>query len=167
MKEKIFKSCIYCFTLISILLLLILISFLYNESHPFFEKHNLIEFVFGKTWNAGENSEFGILYILSASFYIAILGCLISLPLGYGVSLFACFYAKGYVKTVLTWIINILAGIPSIIYGFFGLFVVVKSIEKYLKLSAGETVLAGGIIVSIMVVPYFVSNSIETMEIIK
>ena len=59
------------------------------------------------------------------------------------------------------------AGIPSIIYGFFGMIIIVKNLEKIFKISAGESVLAGSIILSIMILPYFVSNLVETIEIIK
>lgn len=167
MKNKIFKHTIYFFTLFTILLLLTLIVFLYNQSYPFFIKNDFIKFIFNKTWDASEFSgSFGIFNILLASIFISILACVISLPIAFGTSLFICFYCKKS-KTILMCLINILAGIPSIIYGFFGMFIIVKNIEKIFKVSAGESVLAGSIILSIMVLPYFVSNLIETIELIK
>lgn len=167
MKNKIFKHTIYFFTLFTILLLLTLIVFLYNQSYPFFIKNDFIKFIFNKTWDASEFSgSFGIFNILLASIFISILACVISLPIAFGTSLFICFYCKES-KTILMWLINILAGIPSIIYGFFGMFIIVKNIEKIFKVSAGESVLAGSIILSIMILPYFVSNLIETIELIK
>ena len=98
--------------------------------------------------------------------FISILACIISLPIAIGTALFICFYTKKS-KVLLVWLINILAGIPSIIYGFFGMIIIVKNIEKIFKVSAGESVLAGSIILSIMILPYFVSNLIETTELIK
>lgn len=167
MKNKIFKHTIYFFTLFTILLLLTLIVFLYNQSYPFFIKNDFIKFIFNKTWDASEFSgSFGIFNILLASIFISILACVISLPIAFGTSLFICFYCKKS-KTILMWLINILSGIPSIIYGFFGMFIIVKNIEKIFKVSAGESVLAGSIILSIMILPYFVSNLIETIELIK
>lgn len=167
MKNKVFKYTVYIFTLFTILLLLTLIVFLYNQSLPFFLKNNFIKFIFGRVWDATEASgRFGIFNILLASVFISILACIISLPIAIGTALFICFYTKKS-KVLLIWLINILAGIPSIIYGFFGMIIIVKNIERIFKISAGESVLAGSIILSIMILPYFVSNLIETIELIK
>ncbi|WP_455520839.1 phosphate ABC transporter permease subunit PstC [Parvimonas micra] len=167
MKNKVFKYAVYIFTLFTILLLLTLIVFLYNQSLPFFLKNNFLKFIFGRVWDATEVSgSFGIFNILLASVFISILACIISLPIAIGTAIFICFYTKKS-KVLLVWLINILAGIPSIIYGFFGMIIIVKNIEKIFKVSAGESVLAGSIILSIMILPYFVSNLIETIELIK
>ena len=167
MKNKIFKNTVYIFTLFTILLLFTLIVFLYNQSLPFFLKNNFLNFIFGKVWDATEiYGSFGIFNILLASVLISILACIISLPIAIGTALFICFYTNKS-RVILMWLINILAGIPSIIYGFFGMIVIVKNLEKIFKISAGESVLAGSIILSIMILPYFVSNLVETIEIIK
>lgn len=167
MKNKVFKYTVYIFTLFTILLLLTLIVFLYNQSLPFFLKNNFLKFIFGRIWNATEVSgSFGIFNILLASVFISILACIISLPIAIGTAIFISFYTKKS-KVLLIWFINILAGIPSIIYGFFGMIIIVKNIEKIFKVSAGESMLAGSIILSIMILPYFVSNLIETIELIK
>ena len=167
MKNKVFKYTVYLFTLFTILLLLTLIVFLYNQSLPFFLKNNFLKFIFGRVWDATEVSgSFGIFNILLASVFISILACIISLPIAIGTALYICFYTKNS-KVFLIWLINILAGIPSIIYGFFGMIIIVKNREKIFKVSAGESILAGSIILSIMILPYFVSNLIETIELIK
>lgn len=167
MKNKVFKYTVYIFTLFTILLLLTLIVFLYNQSLPFFLKNNFLKFIFGRVWDATEVSgSFGIFNILLASVFISILACIISLPIAIGTALYLCFYTKKS-RVLLIWLIDILAGIPSIIYGFFGMIIIVKNIEKIFKVSAGESVLAGSIILSIMILPYFVSNLIETIELIK
>lgn len=167
MRNKVFKYTVYLFTLFTILLLLTLIVFLYNQSLPFFLKNNFLKFIFGRVWDATEVlGSFGIFNILLASVFISILACIISLPIAIGTALFISFYTKKS-RVILIWVINILAGIPSIIYGFFGMIIIVKNIERIFKISAGESVLAGSIILSIMILPYFVSNLIETIELIK
>ena len=167
MKNKVFKYTVYLFTLFTILLLFTLIVFLYNQSLPFFLKNNFLKFIFGRVWDATEvTGSFGIFNILLASVFISILACIISLPIAIGTALFISFYTKKS-RVLLIWLINILAGIPSIIYGFFGMIIIVKNIEKIFKVSAGESILAGSIILSIMILPYFVSNLIETIELIK
>lgn len=162
-KNHLFRSFIFLFTFLTILILLILISFLWKESSLFFSKVDFSNFIFGRNWS--EN--FGVFNILLASFYTAILSCVISFPVAMGISVFIVLYANNFLKNILSYTVNILAGIPSVIYGFFGLFVVVKFLEKNLKMSAGESVLAGAIILSVMILPYFVSNLVESVEISK
>lgn len=165
-KNSLFKNLIYSLSFISLLMVFILIFFLFKESVPFLKEKGLLNFIFSKTWNALDY-EFGLFNILYASFYIAFLACIISFLFSYAIALYICFYTNKAFYIFLKWLINILAGIPSIIYGFFGLFVIVKFLEKTLKISAGETVLAASLILSIMIIPYFVSNLTESFEILK
>ncbi len=165
-KNSLFKNLIYSLSFISLLMVFILIFFLFKESVPFLKEKGLLNFIFSKTWNALDY-EFGLFNILYASFYSAFLACIISFSFSYAIALYICFYTNKAFYIFLKWLINILAGIPSIIYGFFGLFVIVKFLEKTLKISAGETVLAASLILSIMIIPYFVSNLTESFEILK
>ncbi len=105
----------------------------------------------------------GIWNIILATLYIAVLGVLIALPIGIGSSLFlACMVSKK-IRDIIKPFIDILAGIPSVIYGFIGLIVIVKSLEK-LGRTSGESVLAGGILLSIMVLPFIISICEESMS---
>lgn len=165
-KFNLFKNLIYSISFLSLLIIFILIFFLFNESFSFLRQRGLFSFVFSTTFNALDN-EFGIFNILLASFYTSFLACVISFFFSYGISLYICFYSNKILNVFFKWIINILAGVPSIIYGFFGMFVIVKLLEKNLNLSAGESVLAGSLVLSIMIVPYFVSNLIESFNLLK
>ncbi len=165
-KNNIFKTLVYIFAFFFIALLAILIGFMFKESLPFFKQYSVNKFLLGKTWDSMDGS-FGAFNIILASFYIALLACVFSFPISYGLSLMIVFYTNEKVKTLVSWIIRILAGIPSIIYGFFGLFVIVKFFEKNFKMAAGESVFAGSVILSIMILPYFVEVLTETFEKIK
>lgn len=165
-KNKIFQTLVYAFAFFSIAILAILIGFMFKESLPFFKQYSVFEFLFGNLWDSMDGN-FGAFNIILASFYIALLACVFSFPISYGLSLMIVFYTNKKVKTLVSWIIRILAGIPSIIYGFFGLFVSVKFFEKSFKMAAGESVVAGSVILSIMILPYFVEVLSETFEKIK
>lgn len=165
-KNNIFKTLVYIFAFFSIALLLILIGFMFKESLPFFKQYSVNKFLLGNLWDSMDGS-FGAFNIILASFYTALLACVFSFPISYGLSLMIVFYTNNKVKTLVSWIIRILAGIPSIIYGFFGLFVIVKFFEKNFEMAAGESVFAGSVILSIMILPYFVEVLTETFEKIK
>lgn len=167
-KDRIFQTLVYLLTAVTGVILATLVVFLYREAHPFFSEHGILEFLFGTDWNASElRQSFQILPMILASVYISVLACLFSFPVSLGVSLYLSFYAKEGVRKALTWVIGMLAGVPSIIYGFFALFVIVKNIEKYLRLSAGESVLAGALVLSLMVLPFFVNTFVASIDLVK
>ena len=116
--KNIFRYSIYLLTILSMLILITMLVYLFTEAYPFFRGQKLSDFILGNTWRASEpHQSFQIFNILYAGFYISILACLISFPVSYGISMFICFYSKNAVKRVIIWTVNILSGIPSIIYG--------------------------------------------------
>lgn len=163
--KKAFKFIIYFFTLFSIILITILLFYLFNESILFFKTENLRKFIFGKNWKSSEiGQSFEIFNILFGGLYLSLISCLLSFPISLGISLFVSFYITKKVKKIIIWFINILAGIPSVIYGFFGMIVVLKKIENIFNMSTGESILAGSLILSIMIMPFFISNLVENIE---
>ena len=166
--KNIFKYSIYILTTLSMFILAVLLIYLFAEALPFFKEVKIPNFIFGKVWRASEpNQSFQIFNILYAGFYISILACIISFPFSYGISMYICFYSKGILKKMIIWAVNILSGIPSIVYGFFGMTVILKILEKTFRMSTGESVLAGSLILSVMIIPFFVANCIEHIEAIK
>ena len=166
--KNIFKYSIYILTTLSMFILAVLLIYLFAEALPFFKEVKIPNFIFGKVWRASEpNQSFQIFNILYAGFYISILACIISFPFSYGISMYICFYSKGIFKKMIIWAVNILSGIPSIVYGFFGMTVILKILEKTFRMSTGESVLAGSLILSVMIIPFFVANCIEHIETIK
>lgn len=125
----------------------------------------MFTFVSGLIWDplAGEPKA-GILPMILATLYVSLVAVLIALPIGVGCALELAVLENEWLKGFLTAILGVLAGIPSVIYGFIGLLVVVKFLEIKLMLAAGESILSGGIVLAVMVLPFVVSASLETME---
>lgn len=163
--EKIFKFSIKTLTLISLLILAFIIIFIFKESLEFFKEVSIIKFISGKKWNplkAPEN--LSILPIILATAYISFVGIIIALPIGVGFAIVISTYANGSTRRILRGIVDILAGIPSVVYGFIGLLVLVRFFEVKFSFPSGESLLAGGIILAIMMLPYIVSTCDESME---
>lgn len=164
-KEKLFALIIKLLTLFSILILAFIVLFIFKESIVFFEEVSIIEFATGKTWNPLDSPDkLGILPVILGTIYVSLVGILISLPIGVGVAIALSNYTNEKVRRFLRGIIDILAGIPSVVYGFIGLLVIVKFFEIRFSFSSGESVLAGGILLSIMMLPYIISTCAESME---
>lgn len=163
--DKAFSIIIKLLTLFSLLLLAFIIIFIFKESLVFFKEVSVLKFLTGRTWNPLMSPDkLSILNIILGTLYISLVGISIALPIGVGSAMLLSRYAKGRKRAMIRGVIDILAGIPSVVYGFIGLLVLVKLFEKKLDLPAGESVLAGGILLGIMVLPYIISTCDETME---
>lgn len=153
------------FTVISAVLLFLVIIFIAKESMLIFQEVNFFDFICGLTWNPlASEPRAGILPMILGTFYVSIVAILISLPIGIGCALELAALENEKLKGFCTSILGVLAGIPSVIYGLIGLLVVVKFLEKEFLLAAGESILSGGIVLAVMVLPYIVSSAAETME---
>ncbi|MDO0825284.1 phosphate ABC transporter permease subunit PstC [Desulfosporosinus nitroreducens] len=163
--EKLFSVLSTIFTVISVVLLFLVIFFITQESMLIFQEVNFLDFIRGLIWNPlASEPTVGILPMILATFYVSIVAVLISLPIGIGCALELAALENERLKGFFTSILAVLAGIPSVIYGFIGLLVVVKFLEKTFRLAAGESILSGGIVLAVMVLPYIVSSVTETME---
>lgn len=165
LKENIFKWIIKILTFISLILLAFIVIFIFKESIVFFKEVPLFKFISGKTWNPlGSPDKLSILPIILGTVYVSLIGILIALPIGVGSAVVLSSYTDKKTKRVIRSVIDILAGIPSVVYGFVGLLVLVKFFEIRFHFASGESVLAGGILLSIMMLPFIISTCDETME---
>ena len=165
LKENIFKWIIKILTFISLILLAFIVIFIFKESIVFFKEVPLFKFISGKTWNPlGSPDKLSILPIILGTVYVSLIGILIALPIGVGSAVVLSSYTDKKTKRVIRSVIDILAGIPSVVYGFVGLLVLVKFFEIRFNFASGESVLAGGILLSIMMLPFIISTCDETME---
>lgn len=163
--EKIFNFIIKILTLISLFLLGFIVLFIFKESMTFFKEVSILKFISGKTWNPlNSPDKLSILPIILGTLYTSIVGIIIALPIGVGFSVVISSYTKGNRRRLIRGIVDILAGIPSVIYGFIGLLVLVKFFEIKFSFPSGESVLAGGIVLAIMMLPYIISTCDESME---
>ncbi|MCL1933004.1 MAG: phosphate ABC transporter permease subunit PstC [Candidatus Azobacteroides sp.] len=124
------------------------------------------EFFTGKEWmpTATPSPQFGVFPLILGTLWVSIAAILIALPLGLGVAIYMSELAGERTRKLLKPTIELLAGIPSVVYGFFGLVVLVPMIQKTLNLSVGETALAGSIILAIMALPTIITIAEDSMR---
>lgn len=165
LREKAFRFIITALTLFSLLLLAFIVIFIFKESLVFFREVPILKFVSGKTWNPLDSPDrLSILPIILATIYVSLVGIIISLPIGVGSAIVLSSYTDGKVKRLIRGVVDILAGIPSVVYGFIGLLVLIKFFEIRFFFPSGESVLAGGIVLAIMMLPFIISTCDESME---
>jgi phosphate transport system permease protein len=124
------------------------------------------EFFGGKEWypTAEPSAQFGVLPLLLGTLWVSLGAILLSLPLGLAVAIYMAEVANPRVRNIFKPIIELLAGIPSVIYGFFGLVVIVPLIQTVFNLPVGETALAGSIILAIMALPTIITIAEDSIR---
>jgi len=163
-KEKIFKSLITIGAILSSILVLLVFFYILKESIPFFREVQIKEYLFGDTWSPLGTEKYSFLPMILATLYVSFLAIFIATPLGVGCALFLSFHVnKKYSKIILSFI-DMIAGVPSVIFGFVGLIILVKFLENNLNMATGESVLAGGMLLAVMLFPYIVTGCTETFE---
>lgn len=130
------------------------------------ENVTMREFFGGKEWfpTAEPTAQLGILPLLLGTLWVSLGAILLSLPLGLAVAIYMAEIADERIRRIFKPVIELLAGIPSVIYGFFGLVVLVPLIQKIFNLPVGETAIAGSIILAIMALPTIITIAEDSIR---
>ncbi len=153
--EKSIESLMLVCALVSVAAVLLITYLIFAEGLPVFSSVNVWDFISGTTWQPTKGV-FGILPMIVGSLYTTIIALIIGIPIGLGCAIFLAEIAPKRLSKILRKCIEILAGIPSIVYGFFGMAVLVPLIRGF-KLGPGYSVLAAGLILAIMILPTIIS----------
>ncbi|MCX6292596.1 MAG: phosphate ABC transporter permease subunit PstC [Bacteroidetes bacterium] len=130
------------------------------------DKNNLPDFISGTQWfpTAEPVVQLGVLPLIMGTFWVSIFAILFALPVGLATAIYMAEVANEKVRNIIKPIIELLAGIPSVVYGFFGLIVIVPEIQKIFNLPVGETALAGSIVLGIMALPTIITVSEDAIR---
>ena len=143
-------------------LLLITIYVFYNGIQAF-KVVSLKDFIFGIEWEPVTRKLFGILPMIITSFYVTIGALFLSAPLGIACAIFLAEIAPLSAQQIIRPAVQLLAGIPSVIFGLFGLSFIVPLIQTFAEV-AGLSILAAVIILSIMILPTIISISEDAIR---
>jgi phosphate transport system permease protein len=164
-KEVSFKSVTYISSLFTIVFLFGIILSIFYEGLPVFKYVNLKEFLTSPAWHpTHEDADFGILSLIAGSFLVTIGALLIAIPFGLGSAIYISEIAGFRTKEILKPIIELLASIPSVIYGLFGLAFLSPLLIKILGIPSGLNALSASIILGIMVIPIISSMSEDALS---
>ncbi len=146
--------------LASIATLFLIALFLFAEGIPIFEEVSVTDFVFGKYWYPTDDpAEFGILALILASVAVTVVSSAISIPLG----VLAAFYlAEGASARIREWvkpIVELLAALPSVVIGFFGMVIVAPVLQDLLNIATGLNLFNASLMLAFMSIPTICSLS--------
>jgi len=164
-REKIYKWLFSIFAFSSLLFLVGITAILFKEGLPILKETGIADLILGKLWYPTyDPPEFGILPLILASFWVTLGALLVCVPLGVGSALFINELAGERLRAVLKPSIEILAAIPSIVYGFFGMVVVAPFLQNLLGLPTGLCAFTGSLILGIMALPTVCSISEDALS---
>lgn len=163
--NRIIPALLFMCALVSVLTTAGIIFTLLFETINFFTEVSVLEFITGTQWAPlFKPQHFGILPLVTGTLLITLIASLVAVPIGLASAIFLSEYAPDKVRRVIKPILEILAGIPTIVYGFFALTLVTPFIRFFIPQTDFFNALSAGIVVGIMIIPMVASLSEDAMR---
>ncbi len=161
--ENTIRGILLLFSTAALVILAIIVVFLFKEGLMLFQHTSVTDFLFGHKWIPAENI-YGAFPFIVSTILVTLGALLISVPLGISCAVFLVEISPRWARELVRPAIELLAGIPSIIYGVFALIIVVDVLRVPFNLATGETILAASIILAIMILPIIISISQDSID---
>ncbi|MDO4502961.1 MAG: phosphate ABC transporter permease subunit PstC [Coriobacteriia bacterium] len=161
--ERVFHGVFFTCGMMAVAFAVGITVYLVISGLPAIAKVGPVEFLLGQTWNPGKE-QFGILPFILTSVYGTLGALVLGLPLGLLTALFLSKYAGRRSGRVIRSAVELLAGIPSVVYGLVGMIVLVPAIQAAFSLSSGATLLAAILVLTVMILPYIVNVSTTALD---
>lgn len=159
-KEIIIKNLFALIAFVSVLILTLIVVFLFREGIPIFKEVSIVDFIFGHEWYPTyDPPSYGIWPLIIGSVVVTIFACLIAVPLGVLSAVYIAELAPSAIKDIAKSIVELLAGLPSVVLGFFGMVVVAPWLQNTFDLPTGLNIVNASVILAIMAVPTISSIS--------
>lgn len=165
LKAKLIKYFLQSCGSLSIIIVLLIFLFLFKEAFPFIGSPGIGE-LFHNIWNpvSFQKEEFGLYPLITGSVLVTILATIIAIPFGIIGAVYISEVASAREREFLKPFIEILAGIPSVVLGFFGLIVIAPLIKDLFGLNTGLTALTGAVLLAFMAIPTIMSISEDAIK---
>ena len=164
-KEGAIETILFLSALSSVLITISIVVVLSYESFGFFKEVPLIEFLTGREWTPlFAEPRFGILPLISGTLLITLIALIVALPLGLTAAVYLSEYAPHRLKEIIKPILELLAAVPTVVYGYFALLFLTPILQKFIPDLSGFNALSPGIIMGIMIIPYVSSVSEDAMR---
>jgi len=168
LKDILASKTMLVLTVASAVIILLMIAGLYLKSRPILANQPLAQLLFSSRWHPFRG-EFGFLAFIMGTLWVTGVAVLIAVPLCLLTAIYLSEYAHSRVREWVKPLIDILAGIPSVVYGVWGILVIVPLIKDYVapvfgSFSTGYSILSGGIVLAIMIFPVIIHVALEILR---
>ena len=164
-KEKLIEFVLKSASLITILTTIGILWVLLSESYSFFKEVSIIEFLTDTQWTPlFVRKHFGILPLVAGTLLTTLVAVIVALPIGITIAIYLSEYAPKRFKKIIKPLLEILAAVPTVVYGFFALMVVTPFLQSLIPSMAGFNSLSAGIVMGIMIIPFISSLSEDALS---
>lgn len=164
-REKIIEAFLWLCTGITILTTLLIIWVLLSQSLVFFDHVSVLEFLTGTEWTPLFSiKKYGILPLLTGTILTTTIAILVALPLGLTIAIYLSEYAPDILRTIFKPLLEILAAVPTVVYGFFALTVVTPYLRNIFPELSTFNALSAGLVMGIMIIPMISSMSEDALH---
>ena len=168
-KKRLFENTIHVIFLILGLItvgcVLLITIYLVVSGIPAIKEIGLIDFLFGKEWaSTADEPKYGILPFILTSVYGTAGAILVGVPIGFFTAVYLSKVANKKVRAVVEGAVNLLAGIPSVVYGLVGMLVLVPAIREVFNVPDGASLLAAIVVLAVMILPSIIKVSITALD---
>ena len=164
-KEKIIEGLLKLSALVTILTTVGILYVLLSESIAFFREVSIWEFITDKEWTPlFVNKHFGIMPLVAGTLLTTFIAISVALPIGITIAIYLSEYAHKRFKKIVKPLLEILAAVPTVVYGFFALTVVTPFLQSIIPSMSGFNALSAGIVMGIMIIPYVSSLSEDALS---
>jgi phosphate transport system permease protein len=164
-KEKLIEAILLGAATISVLTTLGIVYVLVSESYSFFQNVSIIDFLTDTQWTPlFDDAHFGIMVLISGTLVSSAVALLLAIPMGTIIAIYLSEFANPKVREVAKPILELLGGIPTIVFGYFALLVVTPILQFFIPSLPGFSLLSAGLVMGIMIVPYIASLSEDAMR---
>jgi phosphate transport system permease protein len=165
LKEKSMKTLLFFSAITAVIVIFSIIIFLFKDGYSIFETAGMSHFLTGMRWDpTGDPPSYGAFSLIIGTLLVTVGAMVIAIPLSLGSAIFISEIATPKMKAIIKPAIELLAGIPSVVYGFFGLIVLTTWLRISFDQPSGESWLAGSIILGIMAIPTITSVAEDALS---
>ncbi len=153
-REFLIEGGLFLCAMMSLIVLGLIMFFLFHEGLPIFNHVSIKEFLFGKYWYpTSDPPSFGIFPLFIGSILVTLLSSLIAVPLGVGTAIYLAEIARPKIRQIVKPIVELLAALPSVVLGFFGMVVVAPFLQNTLDLATGLNLFNASLMLAFMSIP--------------
>jgi len=165
LKERAIEAVLFLAALVSVFTTVGIVYILVKESFVFFQQVSIIDFLTDTQWTPlFDDAHFGIMVLLSGTFTSSAVALVIAIPLGTVIAIYLSEFAPFKLREIAKPFLELLGGVPTIVYGYFALLFVTPLLQKIYPDLPGFNLLAAGIVMGIMIIPYVSSISEDAMR---
>ncbi len=164
-KEQLIKGILFICAASSVFITLSVVWTLIAEALPFFREVSLKQFLFDKEWTPlFENAQYGIMTLVCGTLLTTVIALSVAIPLGTITAVFLSEYAAERTREIFKPILELLAAVPTVVYGYFAMLFVTPLLQKIIPEISSFNALSAGLVMGVMIIPYISSLSEDAMR---